>query len=108
MKRRLQIFKKTFIPDNPNAPVYKEGKLSRRGRTGSGVLPMHQKGSDRVGYGRREPKPSCKMGEDIHCKGTEQEEMLDILDILLTQHTTAWTMKPTGLKLLPCKNFAFF
>ena len=73
MKRRLPIFKKTFIPDNPNAPEYKEGKLSERGRTRSGAVPMHQKGSDRVGYGRREPKLSCKMGEDIHCKGENQK-----------------------------------
>ena len=77
-------------------------------KTRSSAEPMFQKERDSVVICSRETKSCCKIREDIHCKGTQQEEMLDILEILFTKYTTARTLITTGLKLIPGKYSVFF
>ena len=55
--------------------------------------------------GGRESKTGPEEGEYIHCKKIGQEEVMDILNELLTQYTSTGSRIPTMLQLIPGEYF---
>ena len=66
MHSRLPIIKQAPILEILDTPEYVKWQMSKVSRERNIVVPVSQKGGDRIEDGGREPIPSRKVGENTH------------------------------------------